>query len=165
MNIIGFLITSLIIFIVVMLLVLIIVFRREIHSFFFPSKWVSITMIELDDNISSWLEKKNKDLTMQFNNGIYNLFDPVDKNNKLIRTIFKEGRLSKLFFQEGNPNPIDPRKQRTYVGDPQLTLQREKIQIARLFTGDKSLGQDLLEKYGGFLLIGILVLVVILLMK
>lgn len=161
MNILIALILGLIGIILIIIIIWIVLNWREIHSFFRPGLYNSITMLELDDNVSSWLQKKNSDLRFEFNNGYYNMFHRGDIQGIKIppkftknSVIYREGRLGKFFYVEGNADPIDFRKIES-THNPQLSKEIEKTQFSRLFESPTSFGEDLLQKYGFFILLGI----------
>lgn len=174
--------------------VLYIIFYKEIWSFLKPRDWVMIELLELDNHVNTWLQKKTDDLTFQFNGGSYNMFEmisnprvnnqnkanvvndsngnkipvipsrPEDKEIKRFSAIYRSGRLAKMYFVEGNQNPIDFRTG-DYNQDAQLTNQLEKVKISELLHSGGGLGEELWNKFGFFILIGVGVLLLILVFK
>lgn len=123
-------------------------FRDNIHSFIYPQKWVVIEMIESDNSVSSWLQRKTSDLSFEFNNGDYFMFDSseeVKKSNvplpnggfkevfintgKKFFPVYREGRISKFYYIEGNSYPLDFKHLKP-VGNPQLLKQ---IKTSRMY--------------------------------
>lgn len=63
----------LLIFPAFLIVLVLIIFWKDIQVFFFPDNYNRVFMIENDGNISFWYQKKNKDLTFEFRNGLYYL--------------------------------------------------------------------------------------------
>lgn len=55
-------------------IIAILVIRQDIMIFLKPHDYAEIIMLESDNNIRTWVEKKNDTLTLDFNNGSYNMF-------------------------------------------------------------------------------------------
>jgi len=137
--------------------------RKQILSFFYPNKYVIVEMLELDNSTSSWIERKNDDLRFEFNKGYYNMFhQDLDKNKH--PPIYREGRLAKLYYHEGFSEPMDFR-QGKITGNPQISRQYEEIQLSKLFEDNASVAQEFFKKYGVFIAIGLILLVVYILIK
>lgn len=144
-------------------------FKREILSFIQPQKWVSITMIEIDNNVINWIHRK-KGMTFDFNNGTYNLFNTRYENEKIEENIvrrpimenflYKEGRLTKYFYSEGNPNPIDMRKIEA-INDIYTQNLIQDMQISEIIAIDDSFSDMIIRKYGIYI-IGFMALVIFL---
>jgi len=101
-------------FIVLMFLALIIINWIEIISFLRPQNYISITMIELDGNITDDIVRKPNDFKYSYAGGTYYLFNTdyiKHYDSKEIRregrTVYRKGRLGHYTFREGNENPID----------------------------------------------------------
>lgn len=148
-----------------------IILRKKILSFLYPHDYAEIEMIEKDNNTRIWLEKKKKDLTFNFNEGSYNMFevtpteDPLNNPPPyLITSVYRAGRLAKFFYLEGESNPIDMRTLKIHH-DAQQTNQLEKIRLSRLIHSNVSLGSELWNKYGFFLIIGVIILLLYLAFK
>jgi len=144
---------------------------KDIMSFFFPQNWNSITMLEKDNNVSNWIQKKSKDLTFKFNNGIYNMFsyeeelEQKDKDKppiiKRIETpMYRNGRLGHFLYIEGQKNPINFREIKP-TGYPEIDEQQSKIDMSLLWTSKN----DFMAKYGFIILIVIGIAVLIILLK
>lgn len=174
----------LIVFLIVTFLEIItvlIIFRKNISSFFNPSMWAEVEMIELDNNVLSWLQKKSADLKFTFNKGNYYLFNPSSsttldttlKGNSIplppplkkdITPIFRSGRLPKYYYQEGNPFPLNITLEDRTI-NTQIDTQIQSLEIGKAFRVDEGLSWEILKKYGIFILIIIIVLLFILLSK
>lgn len=122
-----------IIFILLPLLItwftLMFIFRKKIDSFIHPENYILVEMLEMDNNVREWLQRKNNSLTFIFNKGTYNMFTG---ENKTIPSIYREGRLAKLFYVEGNAYPLDFRNNKL-TGDPYLNSQLDSINLSNLF--------------------------------
>ena len=154
-----------ILFFFLLLALAVYLFRNEIRAFFKPDQWASITMIEADNNVSSWLQKKNPDLRFTFNEGIYNMFD-ISKGVIDKTVVYREGRLGKFFYIEGNKNPMSFRHLQSNVNNlPQIDQQLTKIDLSRLFSSSESLSQELLSKYGFYVITAIIILLLVVLFK
>lgn len=161
----------------VMLLVILWKNRDEIRAFFDPGGWAEVTMMELDNNVSTWLQQKKFDLKFKFNDGSYNLFhsgthtkdvkvkkkdeqgneiEVIEQQEVLEKnpSIYRSGRLAKFFYREGNEDPIDFR-QISVTGNPQINEQMLKVDISRWFMSAEGLGAELLNKFGIFIVIGL----------
>lgn len=153
------------------ILIVCIIKRREIESFFFPQRYNEIEMLELDNHTSTWLQKKNKNLTFEFNGGLYNtyfsdveykkdqkgLLIPVLKKNP---SLYRSGRLSKFFYVEGNENPMDFRQQ-TITGNPQINMQISKASLSDIIMTEPSMMEQLFRNYGIFILGGMFILIIV----
>lgn len=146
-------------------------FWKDIMSFIFPDKWVSVTMLELDNNVLNWLQKKKNSLTFDFKGGTYNLFHvkykdgivtdnegndiktrtPINNN-----TLYKEGRLNKFFYVEGQYNPFDYRS----ISVSTDTYMKNLILDAKLsdmMNVDDNFSEELIRKYGIYILIAFII--------
>lgn len=185
-----FLLTIITGFVLVMLVVILWKKKDEIRAFFWPGSWAEIEMLELDNNTKIWLQKKNDSLTFKFNSGIYYMYEPGTKevmaeeldeqgnvkkdeqgNPIMVKkkaplpvrqpSIYRSGRLAKFFYIEGNENPLDFRNN-TITGNPQINEEMLKVESSRMITSAGGLGQELMAKYGFFILLGIGFLLLIL---
>lgn len=175
------LLTIITLFALVMILVILWKKRDEIRAFFWPGSWAEIEMLELDNNCNVWLQQKSKSLQFKFNEGVYNMFHPGTKEVARIEkkedgtveevretipvkqpAIYRSGRLAKFFYIEGNEDPLDYRNN-TITGNPQINEQMNKVEVSRMITSAGGLGQELMAKYGFFILVGIGVFLVIIL--
>lgn len=127
-------------------------------SFLQPDNWAIVEMLELDNNCRNWIQKKNKDLQFQFNEGTYNLFQIDQDTKQKIPPIYRSGRLVKFYFDEGNPNPKDMRIN-DIEGTPQTNNLMKKLDISRWFLSDMSGLENFLQKYGSiiFFIIGLII--------
>ena len=159
-----------ILFIFIFLLIIFLINRKQILSFFYPSNYVIIEMLELDNNVRQWIEKKNDNLRFEFNKGYYNMFNQSLEEHKhkngevLYKTIkspaiYREGRLAKFFYHEGHEDPIDYRAGKI-SGNPQINKQYEELQFSDLWAEDSLTIEDFFKKYGFYIMI-ILIIVVI----
>lgn len=163
------------IFFVVLIGILVVLFWQDIVSFFFPNKYVSITMLESDNNVSNFIVKKTDDLRMEFNSGKYNLFEsmssvemdkdgnPVDTSTPVYpqTSIYRSGRLGHFFFIENNENPLDFRNQKI-TGNPQLNEALLKQDFNDLWIEPKTFGEQVLKYIVPILIIiGIIIVVVV----
>jgi hypothetical protein len=124
-------------------------------------------MLELDNNTSEWLEKKNADLRFEFNKGFYNMFHQgvkEDGNPKVEPAIYREGRLAKFFYHEGFSDPIDFR-QGKISGNPQISRELEENNISSWFDEEEKGVEEFFKKYGFWILGIVLILVIYLLLK
>lgn len=88
------------------LLVLIIVLRKEILSFFNPTDYIKVLMIQYDYSIKEWIENKKKNFSFKFGDKTYNIYN---KENPLDNTTpFKKGRLNAYLYFQNNEYPIKP---------------------------------------------------------
>jgi hypothetical protein len=150
-----------------MLFIIFLIKRKEILSFFFPNKWVIVEMLELDNNCLSWLQPKNQDLRFKFNDGYYHLYhQAIDEKTNVIKnpSIYREGRLAKFFYHEGNSDPMDYRLGKI-TGNPQISRQMETMEVSKLFDENRSVAQEFFNKYGLFIVGIIIIIVIYLLMK
>lgn len=137
--------------------------RDDIRAFWWPSDWVEVEMLELDNNTRTWLQQKTPNLKFKFNEGLYNMYHPVREDGVIKRmpSIYRSGRLAKFFYQEGREDPLDLRT-KEIDGNPQVNEQILKIDVGRFFDSVGGLGQELMQKYGIFILLGLgLMLIVI----
>lgn len=176
-----FVIVALIFIFVLFPLIIFLMFRKSILSFFFPEDWVIIEFLERDNNVKTWLQKKEKNLQFTFNNGIYNMFEVVDTSKedigrelstmpplnpelRVFTSIYRQGRLAKLYFKEGNKDPMDYRTGQI-KGDSQQAMQIEKAQLSDILNAGGGLGEEFLRKYGVIIFIGLIILVLFLALK
>lgn len=142
-------------------------FKDDILTIMRPGDYVVITMNELDNNVRSWLQKKTSDLRFNFNEGYYNMFDTSEVTGegtkKNFNPVYRNGRVAQFFYNEGNPNPLDFRQVKS-ESNPQLRKNLMAVDLSNLFNTEKSAGQELMEKYGFYLLIGVVAIVVFILM-
>lgn len=169
MNPLTLFLVGLIGFFIVIPTLLFLLFRKKIMAFFKPNDWCLIEMIERDNNVISWLQKKDKDLQFVFNEGTYNMFDVITEEGrtnykKVFSSIYREGRLAKLYYKEGEQNPLDIRNLRI-VNDAQQANMQGKIAMSRLMKSGYSLANEIWQKYGLFLILGILILLLYLVFK
>lgn len=162
-------------FVLVIIAVWIYLNKDEIRSFINPHQWCLIQMIEADNNISSWLQKKNADLRFEFNKGLYNMFDQVDikfekdTNGKIIKkklkgtSIYRSGRVASFMYIEGNENPIDLRHLQV-TGNPQYQRDLKEMDISGMFQSEKSALEDFFSKYGVIIIIAGFVIVILILL-
>lgn len=134
---------------------------KEIMSFLKPQNWAEITMIESDNNISRWLQKKNSDLRFTFNEGLYNMFDTDPRNSN----VYRKGRLSAFIFAEGIANPLNIKSNEKFTSLPQMTKQFKMIDITKLWSSDNSGFMELINKYGIILLLGVLGIIIVILVN
>lgn len=189
MSIIGFLIIIFFAF----LFLLFVIFYKDIMSFLFPSSWVKVTILELDNNVRSMLLKKTPDLKFEFKEGNYNLYhtgeiiEKVKERKEAIRdkegkitgynivkekytennkesAIYRSGRLGQFFYKEGNSDPLDYRTGEI-TGNPQISKQISKIELGKLFSTEVTFGEELFKKFGLFILVGVVVLLIILIFR
>lgn len=160
-------------FILVMLSVLLYVNRKDIAAFFFPQDWAEVTILESDNNIRTWLQKKSADLSFKFNMGKYNMFEKQPEEKKAEAeglekvptpdrkgtAIYRSGRLSRFFYIEGCPDPLDFRQVKI-TGNAQLTEQLDKVQVMDLFTGQASQFEEVWRKIAPFVIIAGFLLVI-----
>lgn len=149
------------------LIILFIAFYKDIFSFFKPQDYVRIYILELDNQITRKLIKKPSNLKYKYKSGVYNLFDthkniPNFKNKETV--IYRDGRLNALFFIEGNSNPLDFRTGKIQI-DTYLEQEFNKLDMAKLWSTNKPFGMTLLEQYGFYLILGIIILVIIAVFK
>lgn len=160
-----FLYTSPLIIAVILAVYLIIKKRHNIISYFQPQNYVFITMLEMDDSISSWLMRKTKDLRFTFNEGIYNMFHKgiYDTTGKLHKhtAIYRTGRLAQFFYVEGNSDPIDFRNIKS-TAQPYMTKELQKLDITKMFEEDLTGLDNFLKKYGLYIALAGLALLFIL---
>lgn len=155
---------------IIMLILVLVIFlikRKQIMSFLYPNNWVYIEMLELDNSISEWIEKKNPDLRFQFNEGYYNMYHQSVKENgdpKVNPAIYRDGRLAKFFFHEGFSDPLDFR-QGKISGNPQISRQLETLEVSKLFEDNKNIAQEFFKKYGLVIMGIILIMVLYLIFK
>lgn len=123
-------------------------------------------MLESDNNVSSWYQKKTPDLKMEFNGGFYNMYDNATEyksiptpDGKMIKTvvpskqqtsIYRNGRISQFFFIEGIEDPLDFRNNRI-SSNPQMRKQLLSVDLTKLWTMGNSLKQWLLYAIVGLL--------------
>lgn len=86
------------------LVLVIFIKRHEIISFFFPEGYAVVTMLEADNNIQTWLQRKNPSLKFKFNNGSYNMYELQEVENKALN------KVQKLVAPDGTEIPIDKPK-------------------------------------------------------
>lgn len=144
---------------------------EDILAFFFPNSWNEIIMIEKDNNISQWLQRKSKDLRFKYNDGLYNMFESKtvipNPKGELVRgtTVYRKGRLGCFLFLEGNENPVDLRTLKI-SGNPQLTNEQKKVEISRLFTAESGAFGNFWKEYGGIItMVGLGAIIVLLIVK
>lgn len=150
---------------IVFIAVIIRIFRDDIRAFFNPNGWSSITMIESDNTVSNWLQKKEDDLQFEFNGGNYNMFDTsVTKGiNKTV--VYRSGRLGHFFYVEGNKNPINMRDlQLESTGQAQIDNQLSKIEISRLFQSQET-GLDNVIKWLPIVLAVIIIIILVIILS
>jgi uncharacterized integral membrane protein len=177
MNIVTLIILGFIGFIILGLVIIFLINRKRILSFWFPQKWVIVCMLELDNNVNEWLQEKNEDLRFLFNNGYYFLYHQGiteevkdDKGKVLFKreltrpAIYREGRLAKFFYHEGNSEPMDFRLG-TITGNPQISRQMETMEVSKLFEDNSNGAKEFMNKYGIYILVGIAILVLYLVFK
>lgn len=145
-------IVSFLIFLVVLFL-----FRIQILSFIFPQNYALVEILEVDNNVRSWIQKKNSSLSFKFNEGVYYMFTGEDRFRS--PSIYRKGRLAKFYYVEGNPYPLDYRNIKL-TGDAKLNAQVETIQMNNLFFEDDNNFLDLFKKYWWVIPIIILFMVV-----
>lgn len=133
---------------VVMLILLVIIKFNSIMSFFYPHKYVEIIMLESDNNIRSWLQKKSSDLRLEFNGAYYNM----------VNAVYRKGRLAQFFFVEGNENPIDFRTVRA-TGDAERTRLSKRLDLANLFIQSIDF-VDMLKRNWWLIVIGVIGVIV-----
>lgn len=159
------------IFVVLVIAIVLLLRWKDVMSFIQPQKWVSVTMLERDNNVVNMLIRKNKSNTFTFNEGVYNLFSrsllptgvPIPPLMKF-NVVYKEGRLAKLFYVEGNENPISF-KEIKETGFPELRREILKMDLRDLWDIGGSLGSKILDEFGIYILIGIVILLVYLIAK
>lgn len=169
--------------------VLLFYFKDEIRAFVWPNRWVDISMIESDNNVSQWLQKKSEDLRFDFNDGKYNLFEAsgekevwterevpkpdgtksVQKVKKFVpdgkySVVYRSGRLAKFFYIEGNENPLDMRELKP-SGNPRVTSNLMGIDLSKLFRSETTMMEDLWKRFGPFVMIGGIGLIIFILLQ
>lgn len=171
-----------------MILVFLYVFKDDIRAFLMPSKWNKVTMVESDNNLTKWLQKKTPDLRFKFNEGYYNMFhgsnmkEVINKRkvplpNGTFKTedikkmvpsgysVYREGRLAHFLYIEGNEDPIDLRQIES-TGNPQIISSRSKIDFANLMKTDKTKLEELWSLISPFVIImGIAIIIMLLVNK
>lgn len=147
-------------YIVALMLPLALIFilrKKAILSFLNPQDWVEVEMLEVDNNVRNWLQKKNNELSFVFNKGRYYMFTGENKNTT--PSIYRKGRLAKLYYIEGNSHPLDFRNIKL-TGDPYLNMQLDSINLSGLFFEDDSGIMNLIKKYWWVILgLGIIILI------
>lgn len=134
----------------------------DIKVFFHPENFAKITMIESDNNMLTWIEKKNADLNFIFNNGKYNMFDKDTTGAKQNTVIYRSGRLAHFIYIEGNENPVDLRG-RIAPANARLNYDQETAGMTDLFL-DNSNPAELWTKIGiAVLVVGVIIIIVLLL--
>lgn len=149
-------------FIVVGLLFLLIKNWSNIMSFLYPNKYNYICMLELDNSVSEWIQKKSNDLTFKFNEGIYNMFTKNQEGKQDNKTLYRSGNIGMFFYIEGIEDPIDYRNIKVDA-NPQLKNQLLKVNMAKLWSKEENLGSELLGKFGFWILIiiGFMLIVIV----
>lgn len=170
------------------ILIIFLLFKNRILSFLYPNEWVEIEMLERDNSITNWLQKKEKDLQFIFNAGKYNMFEihdtiedtaekvkdkdkitppdeiPTTKHSiKVFTSIYRHGRLAKLYYMEGSQNPMDYRTG-IIKGDAQQSMQLEKAQISEILNVGNGT-EEFFKKYGLIIIIAIAIIIIIMLFK
>jgi hypothetical protein len=156
-----------ILFLGVVIIIIMIITRKKVLSFLYPDKYILVEMLELDNSINSWIQEKNPDLRFEFNKGYYHLYHQGmnEKGDKIGNpAIYRDGRLAKFFYQEGNCDPIDFR-QGKITGNPQITMQIEKTNITDLFEEEENFLETFIRKWGIVIVIGILIILAIAMMS
>lgn len=164
--------TIIIIMWLIIISLIVIVKRKQILSFFFPQNWVNVIMLESDNNVNDWLQKKNKDLRFTFNDGYYNMFESADSivpapSGRMVKgatSVYRSGRLATFLYVEGNENPVDLRNLKV-TGNPQLNKQLTKVDIGKLFVDDSTPFINVLKQLQPYLIIGGVILLVIIVLR
>lgn len=148
MDLLSFIILTFIIIILVLVAAVLIIFRKNIMSFFWPQNYCYVTMLESDNNVSSWIQRKNPNLKFIFNEGEYNLYDKIpekslpplyDGKGRLATSmpvstaVYRSGRLAQFFYIEGNEDPLDYRNNKI-TSNPQMNRQRKTVDYTKLLT-------------------------------
>lgn len=161
------------------LLIVIWIKRLDILAFIHPDKYVEVTMYELDENKSCWIEKKTDMLQFEFNNLKYNMFHSTpkfdkdgnilndEKGNPVIEKkspVYRSGRLGSFTYIEGNIHPLDLRDNKlNYSSETVVDKEIARTDLVRLVS---SVGyNEFLGKYGIWIVIGFIVIVAILLFR
>lgn len=155
----------------ILLVFLIFINRVRILSFWFPQNYNVVTMLEADNNITTWTQKKNSDLRFQFNDGFYNMYDTVSEKVTLTNpdgskfegtiparktsSIYRSGRLAQFFYVEGNADPLDFRNN-TITSNPQMRKQMLSVDLTKLWTMKAGLKNWVLYAIIG-LLVGLII--------
>lgn len=138
-------------------LILFILFRKKILSFLFPQNWIEVEMLEIDNNVRNWLQKKNDNLSFEFNKGKYFMFTGDSKGK--IPTIYRSGRLAKLYYIEGNQFPLDFRNIQL-SGNAYLSRQLDNIKLSELWVDEDNVLENIFKKYG-IVILGIILFILI----
>ncbi len=158
------------IFIIVVLVVFLFVKNySKIMSFIYPNDWNYITVLEADNTCT--IQKKNKDLRFEFNDGFYNMYDTekteIDLPNpdgtttkdQIIKrnetAIYRSGRLAQFFYIEGNSEPLDFRNNKI-SSNPQMRKQLLSVDLTKLWTMGNQVKTWILYAIVGFL-IGVII--------
>lgn len=150
-----------VVLVVTVLSIVIIALRKQIMSFIRPHDYVSVTMLESDNNVRTDIIKKPANLRFKFNEGSYNLFESkILKNSpNVVTSIYRNGRLGHFFFIEGNENPLDFRNQEI-TGNPQLLDAILKQELSKLWEEPRTHMQELLGQIMPFIIIiGVIALI------
>lgn len=143
----------------VICVILIYLKRVAILSFLFPNQWALVTMVESDNSVSTWIQRKASDLRFVFNEGLYNMYEKRIDGGSYDTVIYRSGRLVHYFYVEGNENPIDLRTLKT-TGNPQMDLQKLRVDISKMFIRPSPSLLDLLRQYWPYILaIGIAIVI------
>lgn len=118
--------------------------KDEILSFIYPERYCEVEMIEKNGDISNWIQKKNDDLIFVFKARPYQLFYLDNENNR--KFLFRAGRLSKFYYQEGVKEPINPVNPNLLLSS-ETTDQLLKIRIGDLIRGEDNPMSDFFTKY------------------
>lgn len=157
-------------FIFVLLLIVFLINRVRILSFLFPQNYNMVCVLESDNNVTIWTQKKNSDLRFEFNGGWYNMYDTTDQKvtlpnpdgsittslmpTKQATSIYRNGRLAQFFYIEGNEEPLDFRNNKI-SSNPQMRKQMSQVDLTKLWTMGSKVQSWLLYAIIG-LLIGLI---------
>lgn len=161
-------IIEIIIFIIIITIIIFIIKHKEILSFFYPDQWLLITILELDNTVTTKLIKKTKDLKFKFKDGNYYTFHPYSKKSDNSEVpefiqgsgIYKNGRLLQFFYTEGNKYPIDFRGiEKTF--DSVIDEKLNRISLTDWLTVSDDDILSLIKKNIVTIIIGIIILIVL----
>lgn len=128
-------------------LVLIFLKWKDILCSIFPQWFSEVTMVELDNNVRTWLQWRGKDLRFKFNNGIYNLFYTADNNQA-----FRSGNLQKFFYFEGYVDPVNIKKP-DYQASTKIRNEMLKLDFSKIINRDNGI-MDALKGISPIIIIG-----------
>lgn len=153
MVVVGF-VTSFIIFCVLLVIVLIAVFWRDIEKTLYPYKFVKCYFINHDNSIDVYFHKKTQLSNFEYKDSRYFL---VNKP----AVVYGDKKFKVHYYISGNAVPIDLQNRETEGIKAKLINDIWELKASDLHKDQSRSLDDFMAKYGIYIGIGVIILVVL----